>query len=208
MLGGEKMTKNSKPERAKREIDLDLVAKIVMVLSIIGIVVTTIMIFTPPISSEDYAELALLTYDPATEEYRADNYPTSVDYNQTAGLSEGISLSFMLSNYYNIAKFYEVRLKIGLYNVVISEDTPGSNTSTYFYQEHWKQKVLAYEQIWGPSQQTNVTFNFNSDIITKLGLESNGYKLIFELWEWNSNLDDFDYTGIFVYLTSFKLNLV
>ena len=201
---------NSKEEqpRPKREVNFRLVAQIVMVLTLIGIIVTTIMIFTPPLGGSGYAELSILTYNETDELYEADNYPTSVIYNQTEGLSENITLFFMVKNQYRIAKFFEIQLKIGLYSLIIDEDTFGSNTSSYFYEEHWKSKVLNRDEQWGPNTQTEVIFNFNSAILTHLGYEANGYKLLFELWEFDSSENDFAFSGIFVYITSFQLILV
>jgi hypothetical protein len=202
------LTSNDEQPRPKREVNFRLVAQIVMVLALIGILVTTIMIFTPPMGGSGFSELSILTYNDIDELYEADNFPTSVVYNQTEGLSENTTLYFMVSNQYRIAKFYEVRLKIGLYSLIIDEDTFGSNISTYFYKEHWKSKVLTKEQQWGPNTQTEVTFTFNSTIITHLGYEANGYKIIFELWEFDTTENIFVYSGVFVYLTTFQLILV
>ncbi len=202
------MNSNEEEPRAKREVYFRLVAQIVMVLTLIGIIVTTIMIFTPPLGGNGYAELSVLTYNETDELYETDNYPTSVIYNQTEGLSENITLFFMVKNQYRIAKFFEVRLKIGLYSLIIDEDTFGSNTSTYFYEDHWKSKVLNREEQWGPNNQTEMTFNLNSAILTQLGYDANGYKIVFELWEFDSSENVFAFSGIFVYLTSFQLILV
>jgi len=202
------MNSNEEQPRPKREVNFRLVAQIVMVLTLIGIIVTTIMIFTPPLGGSGYGELSVLTYNETDELYETDNYPTSVIYNQTEGLSENITLFFMVKNQYRIAKFFEVRLKIGLYSLIIDEETSGSNTSTYFYEEHWKSKVLNRDEQWGPNTQTETTFNFNSAILTQLGYDANGYKIIFELWEFDTSENVFVFSGIFVYLTSFQLILV
>ncbi|MCE7744857.1 MAG: hypothetical protein GPJ52_06950 [Candidatus Heimdallarchaeota archaeon] len=202
------MNSNKEKPRIKREVNFRLVAQIVMVLTLIGIIVTTIMIFTPQLGGSGYGELSVLTYNETDELYETDNFPTSVIYNQTEGLSENITLFFMVKNQYRIAKFFQVRLKIGLYSLIIDENTFGSNISTYFHEEHWKSKVLNREEQWGPNTQTETTFNFNSTILTHLGYEANGYKIIFELWEFDSSENVFVFSGIFVYLTSFQLILV
>lgn len=202
------MNSNEEQPRPKREVNFRLVAQIVMVLTLIGIIVTTIMVFTPPLGGSGYGELSVLTYNETDELYETDNYPTSVIYNQTEGLSENITLFFMVKNQYRIAKFFEVRLKIGLYSLIIDEETFGSNTSTYFYEEHWESKVLNKDEHWGPNTQTETTFNFNSTILTQLGYDANGYKIIFELWEFDTSENVFIFSGIFVYLTSFQLILV
>ncbi len=202
------MNSNEEQPRPKREVNFRLVAQIVMVLTLIGIIVTTIMVFTPPLGGSGYGELSVLTYNETDELYETDNYPTSVIYNQTEGLSENITLFFMVKNQYRIAKFFEVRLKIGLYSLIIDEETFGSNTSTYFYEEHWESKVLNKDEQWGPNTQTETTFNFNSTILTQLGYDANGYKIIFELWEFDTSENVFVFSGIFVYLTSFQLILV
>ncbi|MHA1156746.1 MAG: hypothetical protein ACTSQK_11620, partial [Candidatus Heimdallarchaeota archaeon] len=77
------MTKKNNNSRAKREVDFELAAKIVLVLTIIGILVSTVLMFTPPISGEDYAELGLLTYDAIEDKYEAENYPTSMLYSHS-----------------------------------------------------------------------------------------------------------------------------
>ncbi len=202
------MSKKYASERSKREKDFELVAKVVLALSIIGIIVSSILIFTPPIGGEEYAELGLLTYNSTTSQYEADNYPTEVDYNQTSGISDSITLFFLLGNHYHSARFFEVRLKLGLQNVTITPDIPGTSDNTYFYEDFWIKRILANDQTWGPSIETEVTFTFTSAVINKLGLSSSGYKIIFELWQWNSQLDTFSYTGVHNYLTSFLLNVV
>ncbi|RLI67156.1 hypothetical protein DRO91_10585, partial [Candidatus Heimdallarchaeota archaeon] len=128
---------NKKQKRILHEPDFELVAKIVLVLTLIGIVVSTGLIFSPPIGGEEYAELGLLTYNEASETYEADNYPKNTIYNQTLGYSNNITLYVYVSNHYKEVKFFEIRLKIGLQSVIINEDTYGTNTTTYFYTEHW-----------------------------------------------------------------------
>jgi len=200
-----KKNNNSRP---KRELDFELVAKIVMIFTVIGIIVSSILIFTPPISGEEYAELGLLTYNQSEQKYKAENYPSRIDYNQTTGLSESITLFIMISNHYASTKFFEIRLKIGLQSVLINEDIYGTNETTYFMEEHWIKRILNTDQQWGPSIETKFAFQFSEEILTKLGINEDGYKIIFELWEWNQTLEDFSYTGIHVYLTSLKLDLI
>ncbi len=202
------MTKKNNNSRAKREVDFELAAKIVLVLTIIGILVSTVLMFTPPISGEDYAELGLLTYDAIEDKYEAENYPTTMLYSHSSGVSENISLYILLGNHYDRAKFFEVRLKFGLQSVLINQDVYGTNDTTYFHQAHWKQKVLSVGEQWTPSKETEFKFQFTEEILDKLGTSSTGYKIIFELWEWNSQLDDFSYTGVHTYLTSVQLVIV
>lgn len=204
-MNNKKKENNPNP---KREADFELVAKIVLVFTIIGIIISSILMFTPPISGEEYSELGLLTYDESENKYKAEDYPSSVIYNQTTGYSENITLYILLGNHFNTAQFYEVRLKIGVQSVIIDENSFGTNETTYFLEEFWLQRILKIDQQWGPNNETKFNFQFNSTIISEIGLDSNGYKIIFELWKWNSQLNDFDYTGVFVYLTSFKLLLV
>ena len=202
------MSKKNEAGRSKREKEFELVVKVVLVLTIIGIIVSSILIFTPPIGGEEYAEFGLLTYNSTTSQYEADNYPAQVDYNQTSGVSESITLYFLLGNHYHNAQFFEVRLKLGLQNVTITPEIPGTNENTYFYEDFWFKRVLAIDQVWGPSSETEVTFTFTSSVVSKLGLSTSGYKIIFELWQWNNQLDAFSYSGVHTYLTSFQLNLV
>lgn len=202
------MTKKNSNNRAKREVDFELAAKIVLVLTVIGIIISTVLIFTPPISGEEYAELGLLTYNASENKYEAENYPTNILYSSTEGKSTNISLYILLGNHYERAKFFEVRLKIGLQSVLINQDVYGTNDTTYFHEAHWKQKVLAVGEQWTPSSATEFNFQFTSDILDKLGTSSTGYKIIFELWEWNNQSDDFSYTGVHTYLTSVKLIFV
>ncbi|MEA2070518.1 MAG: hypothetical protein U9O98_04430 [Asgard group archaeon] len=202
---------NSKQEeknRTRREIDFELVAKIVMILGIIGIIVASILIFTPPVGDEGYAELGLLTYNDSTQEFEATNYPTEVDYNTTTGQSNNITLYVVIGNYYDEAKFFEVRLKIGLQDVLINEETYGTEENSFNYAEKDIYRILGPNKQWGPNENTKFEFAINSTIISDVGIHENGYKLIFELWEWNSSSDNFTYTGIFAYLTSFQLNEV
>ncbi|MBN1328054.1 MAG: DUF1616 domain-containing protein [Candidatus Heimdallarchaeota archaeon] len=198
-----KIEKQSKSQK----FDFELAVRMVLILTLIGIVISTILVFTPPISGDQYTELGLLTYNDDNNKYEAFNYPTSVVYNQTTNTSDSITLYTKLVNHYQRAMFYEIRLKIGLNSLFIDEDTFGSNTSTYFYNEHWIQKIINLEEQWGPSFDTKFTFIFTSEIIDKLGVSSSGYKIIFELWEWSSQMSEFRYSGVFVYLNSFMLIL-
>ena len=202
------MSKKNEASRSKREKEFEVVVKVVLVLTIIGIIVSTVLIFTPPIGGEEYAELGLLTYNSSTSQYEADNYPTQVVYNQTSGVSDSTTLYFLLGNHYHRAQFFEVRLKLALQNVTITPDIPGTNENTYFYEDFWFKRVLTFDEVWGPSSETEVTFSFNSSVVSKLGLSASGYKIIFELWQWNSLLDAFSYSGVHVYLTSFQLIVV
>lgn len=199
---------NDEESRPHREPDFRLVVKIIFVIATIGIIVSTILIFSPPVGKKGYAELGLVVYNSYKEEFEATNYPTSVYYNQTTKESNNVSVYLIVGNYYKEAKFYEVRMKIGLQSLLIDDEIYGTNTSTYFYTKHWKKHVFAMEETWGPSTETKVEFNFNEEILTKLGMNSDGYKIIFELWEWNEGLDTFSYTGVYVYLTSFQVILV
>ena len=202
------MSKKNEVSRPKREKEFELVVRVVLVLTIIGIIVSTVLIFTPPIGGEEYAELGLLTYNSSTSQYEADNYPTQVVYNQTSGVSESITLYFLLGNHYHSAQFFEVRLKLGLQNVTITPDIHGTIDNTYFYEDFWFKRALANDEVWGPSSETEVTFSFNSTIVSELGLSASGYKIIFELWQWNNQLDAFSYSGVHNYLTSFQLIIV
>jgi len=202
------MSEKNEASRSKREKEFELVVKVVLVLTIIGIIVSTVLIFTPPLGGEEYAELGLLTYNSSTSQYEADNYPTQVVYNQTSGVSDSTTLFFLLGNHYHRAQFFEVRLKLGLQNVTITPDIPGTNENTYFYEDFWFKRVLAFDEVWGPSLETEVTFSFNSSVVSKLGLSASGYKIIFELWQWNSHLEAFSYSGVHNYLTSFQLIVV
>ncbi|MBD3189727.1 MAG: hypothetical protein GF308_03745 [Candidatus Heimdallarchaeota archaeon] len=199
---------NNDESRPNREPDFRLVAKIVFVIATIGIIVSTILIFTPPVGKKGYAELGLVVYNGYNEEFEAYNYPTRVYYNQTTKESNNVSVYLIVGNHYSEAKFYEVRMKIGLQSLLIDDENPGTNSTTYFYTKHWKKHIFAIEETWGPSTDTKITFNFQEEILTKLGINSDGYKIIFELWEWNDALDTFSYTGIYVYLTSFQVILV
>ncbi len=202
------MSKKNSKNRAKREVNFELAAKIILVLTVIGIIISTTLIFTPSISGEGYAELGLLTYNAAEDKYEAEGYPQNIDYNNTEGASEIISLYILLGNHYEQVKFFEVRLKIGLQSVLINQDIYGTNDTTYFHKTHWKQKVLAVGEQWIPSTETEFRFMFSAKILNQLGTSSTSYKIIFELWEWNSQLSELSYTGVHAYLTSVKLVIV
>ncbi|MHA1124529.1 MAG: hypothetical protein ACTSO7_01410 [Candidatus Heimdallarchaeota archaeon] len=199
---------NKKDQRPKREPNFELFATIVLVVAVIGIIVSVVLIFTPATSGEGHAELAMYTYNDSEERYVTNDFPTSVIYNQTSGSSENITLFTKVSNQFDTAKFFQIRLKISLQDLVINEDLFANSTSSYFYEEHWKEKIFDVGEEWGPSNNTRFIFNFNSAIITQLGINPAGYKIIFELWEWNGSLADFSYTGVHTYLTSFQLVLV
>ncbi|NHJ84291.1 MAG: hypothetical protein FK734_02440 [Asgard group archaeon] len=200
--------KDKEKKKSNIKFDLELVIRITLVLTLIGIVISTVLVFTPPIGGDQTSELGLLTYNESEGIYKADEYPESVEYNQVTNLSETITLFVLLGNHNHKAMFYEVRLKIGLSSLLIDEETFGSNESTYWCVDHWISAVLDIDQQLGPSSETQFTFQFNEEIIDKLGMNPTGYKIIFELWEWNSQLADFQYSGVYIYLTSFMLILI
>ncbi len=207
-MNKEKKNLSSDDKSAKqRTVSFRFIAQIALIILLVGIIIASILIFIP-LGGKEYTDLRVLTYNEINDIYETDNYPTSVIYNQTEGVSENITLFFSVENYHRLAKFYEVRLKISLSSLIIDEETYGNETSTFFYKDHWSNKVLAKDQQWGPNQQTDVTFNFNSTIITHVGYDMAGYNLIFELWEFSSSENDFVYSGIFDYLTNFLLILV
>ncbi len=196
-------TKKEKDAKIRHESNFEIVAKIVLILTIIGLIVSTALIFTPSISGEEYAELGLLTYNEKEEKFEADNYPTRVTYNLTSGETDNITLYIYISNHHRTVKYYEVRLKIGLQPIIVNENTSASSENSYFYREQWLQRIVDKNEKWGPSNATKVEFHFSQEIFDKLGFSQKGYKIIFELWEWNSNLQDFEYAGVVVYLAAF-----
>jgi hypothetical protein len=196
------------PERPQREVNFMLAAKVILVLSIIGTIITAALIFTPPLGGEGYAELAILTYNEGTGEYQSSNYPTNMTYNSTSGYSENVTIYYYLSNNFEVVKLFEIRLKIGLQNVLVNKNIPGNDSATYFYESQWQQLVMNSGDQIGPSAQTALTYNFSSTIISELGSIPEGYKIIFELWEWNGGTDSYRYTGIYNYISNVQLTIV
>jgi hypothetical protein len=194
--------------RDKREPHFDIVLKVVLAFAIIGIIVSSILMLTPPISRNGYSEIAILTYNENSDTYEANNYPTSIDYNQTSGEAESLKLFLMVSNQHSKAKYFEARVKIGLQSLYIDEETYVTNENGYFYTEEWKNKVISPDKIWGPSEETSCDIIFTSAILAALGGNESSYKIVFELWEWNTNQNSFVYTGLFTYLTSLELNIL
>ncbi|TFF84152.1 DUF1616 domain-containing protein [Candidatus Heimdallarchaeota archaeon] len=200
--------KKNSTTRDKREPHFDIVLKVVLAFAIIGIIVSSILMLTPPISRNGYSEIAILTYNESSDIYEANNYPTSINYNQTSDEAEPIELFLMVSNHHSKAKYFEVRVKIGLQSLYIDEESYVTNESGYFYNEEWKDKAISPDKTWGPSEDTSCEIIFNSTILAELGGSDSSYKIVFELWEWNTNQNSFVYTGLFTYLTSLELNIL
>ena len=121
---------------------------------------------------------------------------------------QSITLYLRVGSYFEEVKFLEIRMKITLQDTLINEDNPGTTENSFFMQEFWKQHFFSKGTTWGPSDETRISFQFNSTIIQDLGSNPAGYKMIFELWEWSFSSESFTYSGIFVYLTSFQLVLI
>ena len=52
------------------------------------------------------------------------------------------------------------------------------------------------DYIWGP---TEITLFVNSEVVSGI-VSPNFIKIVFELWEYNLEIEDFQYTGVFTFL--------
>jgi hypothetical protein len=174
---------------------------LVVVASVLGIS-SSVFLQKPP---EGFSELSLLMYNSLTETYEADNYPEQL-YSDT-----NESIYFMVKNFENTVKYYQLQIKVVELTQNVSSTEPIPASSSYFlYDNNSFEKILSPatnaekketgtftgDYIWGPIE---ITLFVNSEVVSGI-VSPNFIKIVFELWEYNLEIEDFQYTGVFTFL--------
>ena len=178
---------------------------LVIVVSTIGAIIAIASIVFLPNQQNGFSELSLLTYDAAEETYVANNYPNQIS------LSDNITIFFMVKNFENKITYYQLQIKVTKISQNISLEHPLSlSNSKLLYSNETYEKILSPatksekegegeqtgQYIWSP---VNTTLFMNNTLATILGGDDS-LKIVFELWRFNSLIDDFQYSGIFTFL--------
>jgi len=174
---------------------------VVLVITVLSIASTIFF----PIQQDGFSELSLITYNSSSETFEADNYP----YRLESGTNT--SVFFMVKNFENTVKYYQIRIKATKISQYVTYEYPLNSTLSFqLYNNTKYEKIVASaspsekrevgtftgDYIWGP---VNVTLYSNSELESVL--EGEGYvKIVFELWEFNSSIEIFEYSGIFTFL--------
>ncbi len=181
----------------------------IITLSIILVVVTSIIGISSSVffqkNPDGFSEFSLLIYNDLTENFEANNYPTHI-YSY-----ENVSVYFMVKNFENSVKYYQLQIKVVELTQNVSSQQPISAMSSfYLYANDTFEKILspatnaekketelfAGDYIWGP---TELVLYVNAEVVSKL-TSPNFLKIVFELWEFNTEKENFQYTGVFAFL--------
>jgi len=178
---------------------------IFVVFIIIVVIVTIFSITFFSYQREGFSEISLLQYNETEDIYEAAEQPyflhRHINY----------TTYFMIKNFENKVTYYQLQIKITKLSQVVNAETPLTINECYLmYSNHTYEKILfpATKQekmetniftgnyIWSP---TNVTLYFSSQFETLL-LGENGVKIVFEIWRFNTQAEEFSYSGIFAFL--------
>ena len=183
------------PKKGLPKINPKKIITLVIVVSTIGAIVAITSIVFFPNQQNGFSELSLLTYNAANETYVANNYPNQIS------LSDNITIFFMVKNFENKITYYQLQIKVAKISQNISLEKPLSlSNSKLLYSNETYEKILSPatknekeeegvqtgEYIWGP---VNTTSFMNDTLATILGTNDN-LKIVFELWRFNSVIDD------------------
>ncbi len=102
-------------------------------------------------------------------------------YVDEVNVGETIDMYILVENHENRAEYYVVKFKLGDVNTEISDNQPASLSTRKTYQ-----KILNDKESW----------QFPVDV--SISERGNDYRLIFELWRYNENTGDTEYTGNWV----------
>jgi uncharacterized membrane protein len=105
----------------------------------------------------------------------------ATDYPEDVKPGETIDMYILVENHENRVEYYVVKFKLGDVNTDISDTQPASLSTRKTYQ-----KILNDEESW------------QFPIAVSIYEKGNDYRLIFELWRYNENTGDTEYTGNWV----------
>ncbi len=197
------VNKNTKITFRKREVQN--IVKFAIVITSLVIVSTFAAVFFTSFPENDFSELSLLMYDSTENSFLATNYPTVINTDQNE------TIFFMVKNYGSKVNYYEVRVKITELSQIISLNlsVPPSECYMLYVQNTFEKilpsatkaekeiaKTIEADYIWGP---TSISLYVNENIKQFLG-ENNQFKVVFELWIFDTTAGQFQYSGIAVFL--------
>ncbi len=193
------------PKKRLPKIDQNKIVTLVIVFCTIGAIVAITSIVFFPNQQNGFTELSLLTYNAAEETYVANNYPNQISQ------SNNVTIYFMVKNFENKITYYQLQIKVTKISQNISLEHPLSlSNSKLLYSNETYEKILSPatksekeeegaqtgQYIWG---HVNTTLFMNNTLATILEGDDS-LKIVFELWKFNSLIDDFQYSGIFTFL--------
>ena len=204
------MTKDKKNliKKVNLKLSQSQINKIITI-SIIFVVVASILGISSSVflkkTTDGFSELSLLMYNSFAETYEADNYPEAI-YSDA-----NVSIFFVVKNFEDIAKYYQLQIKVVELTQNVSSLQPIPTSSSYnLYENNTFEKIIPPatntekketqtfngDYLWGP---TEIILFVNSEVVS--GITSpNFLKIVFELWEYNTQTRSFQYTGIFTFL--------
>lgn len=197
------INKNTKIMFRKREVEN--IVKFAIVFTSLVIVATFAAVFFTSLPENDFSELSLLMYDSTENSFLATNYPTVINTEQNE------TIFFMVKNYGSKVNYYEVRVKITELSQIISLDfsVPLSECYMLYAQNTFEKilpsatkaekevaKTIEADYIWGP---TSISLYVSENIKQFLG-ENNQFKVVFELWSFDTTAGQFQYSGVAVFL--------
>jgi uncharacterized membrane protein len=106
---------------------------------------------------------------------KATDYPTEVKVGET------IEIYVLVENHMNRIEYFVVKYKLGTESTIITDKQPASLSTKKSYQ--W---ILSDTKSW----------QFPVDI--SIDEKGDNYRLIFELWRYNENIGELEYTGNWV----------
>lgn len=161
--------RRKKSNMPKRRMEENL---IFIAVAVSTVIVISMLLYTaattPP--SESFSVISIL--GPNQD---ATGYPDKVNVGET------IDMYILVENHENRVEYYVVRFKLGDVNTEVSDNQPASLSTKKSYQ-----KILNDGESW----------QFPIDI--SINERGNEYRLIFELWRYNENTGDIEYTGNWV----------
>lgn len=153
----------------KRRMEENLIFIAVAVSTMIVVSMLAYSALTSP-PSESFSVISIL--GPNQD---ATGYPEDVNVGET------IDVYILVENHENRVEYYFVRFKLGTESTVITDNQPASLSTRKTYQ-----KILSDGESW----------QFPVDV--SISERGNDYRLIFELWRYNENTGDTEYTGNWV----------
>ncbi len=158
-----------------------------------------------PFSSNGFSELSLLMYNETSQTFEADGYPYVLES------GENISLFFMVKNFENEIKYYQIQIKATKISQNATAEYPLDEFNSYLLNENETYEkilspateiekresgVFSGDYIWGP---ISVVLSSNAQL--EAILDGDNYmKIVFELWEFDTSSSSFEYSGIFTFL--------
>ncbi len=197
------VNKNKKIIFRKREIEN--IVKFAIVFTSLVIVAIFAAVFFTSLPENDFSELSLLMYDSTENSFLATNYPTVINTDQNE------TIFFMVKNYGSKVNYYEVRVKITELSQIISLDfaVPLSECYMLYAQNNFEKilpsatkaekeaaKTMEADYIWGP---ISISLYVSENVKQFLG-ENNQFKVVFELWSFDTTAGQFQYSGVAVFL--------